>query len=258
MKKIGLSLLAFIFLGYLAVCILMYIIQNSFIYYPGPIDESKSYIAEYKNSEIIINHEDINLHGWLLNSGKSKLIIYYGGNGEEVSHNLNDLSRFKNYSILLLNYRGYGKSEGSPDQDAIFEDALFIYDRFSEDYEEVILFGRSLGTGVASYVAGKRNPSKNILVTPFDCLANVAQSYYPYLPVNLLITQKFDSVENIKDYKNRSLVFIAGTDKIIPNKSSYNLAEKLGDSCKTVFIKDAGHNDIQSYPEYWKEIARFL
>lgn len=258
MKKSAISVISFAVVGYLVICTLSYLFQKDLIYHPRSLDESKPYLQRFITNEIEIIREEYILHGWLINPGKSKLIIYYGGNGEEVSYNLSSFTRFSNYSSLFINYPGYGKSEGSPSQQDIFADALFIYDKFSNEYNEIVLFGRSLGSGVASYVAGKRNPEKIILVTPFDCLCNVASENFPFLPVDLMLTERYDSIENIGEFQNNSLVFIAGNDRVIPNELSYNLAEYLGQNAETVFIEKAGHNNIQRFHEYWTEIEVFL
>ena len=99
-------------------------------------------------------------------------IIYYGGNAEEVSQNLHDLKKFGDYSMLFVNYRGYGKSEGWPGQDVLFSDALFIFDHITNNYNiepsNIFLMGRSLGSAVAVHVGSKRSVKGMILVTPFD------------------------------------------------------------------------------------------
>jgi len=241
---------------------LIYVFQEKFIFFPVKLNESSFYLKEYRKNEITIAHHNINLHGWLLNPGNSNLIIYFGGNAEEVSGNLREFKELENYSVLLLNYRGYGKSQGVPGQDQLYSDALFVYDymanNFNQKFNKIIVFGRSLGTSVALYVANKRQVHGAILVTPFASIRDLAKKHYPYLPVKWLLKHPFDSIKLINKKNIPTLVLIAENDEIVPFKSTTRLIDRLGDSCRSVLIKNATHNDIQFYPLYWGEIKDFL
>ena len=247
---------------YISVCVLMYIFQDSYIFFPTKLYAPHAYLKKYEKNEIIIKNGTINLHGWLLNPGKSKLIFYYGGNAEEVSGNLDDFQKFKDYSVLLLNYRGYGKSNGSPSQKNLFEDALYAYDYILNNSKQkipnTIVFGRSLGSGIATYVASKRQAGVVILVTPFDSIKNIAKRNYPFLPINWLLKHPFDSLKYVKNLSLPVLVLVAENDEIIAYKDTKNLIDNIGNNCKSVIIKNTGHNDIQASPSYWQEIDEFL
>jgi uncharacterized protein len=253
--------LTIIFL-YLLLCILMYIFQDKFIFYPAKLNETSPYLKEHKKFEITITHNNVNLHGWLLNPENPNLIIYYGGNAEEVSYNIREFKEFENYSVLLINYRGYGKSQGSPGQKQLYSDALFVHDymttNFSQKFKKIILFGRSLGTSVALYVANKRAVEGAILVTPFASIRELAQKHYPYLPVKFLLKHPFDSINLISEKRIPTLVLVAENDVIVPSSSTNRLIDQLGDNKKSVIIKNATHNDIQYHPLYWREIKNFL
>ncbi len=260
MRETIFTYLFFFLLAYVFVCVIVYFFQEKMLFFPAKADPSL--YRNYEEYEITIKHGNVTLHGWLLNPGKSNLIIYYGGNAEEVSWNLADFKTIKNFSVLLVNYRGYGKSEGVPGQEALFTDALYIYDQItgksSRRFKKIIVFGRSLGTGVATYVAGKRPVDGMILVTPYDSILKLAQKYFPYLPVKWILKHPFNSMNYVENLNIPSLVLVAGRDQVIPNKNSENLISSLGNNCKEVVIRDAGHDDIQSFPSYWIEINNFL
>ena len=247
---------------YILMSILIYTFQEKFIFFPVRLNESSSYLEEFRKYEITITHNNVSLHGWLLNPECSNLIIYYGGNAEEVSGNLSEFKGLENYSILLLNYRGYGKSEGSPGQKQLFSDALFVYDYIlkssKQKIKKVFVFGRSLGTGIALYLASKRPVDGAILVTPFASIKNLAQKHFPYLPVKLLLKHPFDSIKIVDSLDIPILVLIAEDDEIIPFKSTSELIDQIGTNCNSVIIKNARHNDIQLYPLYWDEIKSYL
>ncbi len=117
-------------------------------------------------------------------------MIYFGGNGEEVSWLVPEFSRVPDWAALLVNYRGYGLSEGQPSETKLYRDALALYDRATRrpdiDSGRVIVMGRSLGTGVATYLASQRPVAGVVLISPYDSLVQVAREAYPFLPVNLL------------------------------------------------------------------------
>jgi len=264
-KTMGKTIYSFLFLLlslYFVGCVLTYFYQDKLIFYPVKLNNSSPFVKKYRDNEVTINHKKTVLHGWLLNPGKSKLLIYYGGNAEEVSGNLEDFKRFEDHSVLLMNYRGYGNTSGSPSQKNLFEDALYIYDymlnQSKQKIKNISLFGRSLGSGVATFVASKRPVDKLILVTPFDSIKNIAKKFFPFLPVNLLLKHPFNSVKHVENLNVPILVLIAEKDEVIPYNRSKNLEEHIGGNGKSIVIKNAGHNDIQLFDDYWGEIANFL
>jgi hypothetical protein len=161
-----------------------------------------------------------------------------------------------------MNYRGYGDSEGKPSQKALCSDALYILDtltaRESIALENVVVVGRSLGSGVAVDVAAHRPVRGVILITPFDSLLNVARHHYPYLPVRLLLRHPFDSAALARTLKIPALVLMGDQDDIIPNAHSLSLTRRWGGPVETVMIEGVGHNDIQTNERYWRAINRFL
>ena len=241
---------------YSLACILVYFFQTRLLFFPrqnSPI---------YENKKISIKNGDITLKAFLLNKGRDKLLIYFGGNAEDISDNIPDFNTFDDHTILLPNYRGYGGSDGKPGEKEILDDALFIYDWImlnNDKYTNIIVMGRSLGSGVASYLASKRYVDKLILVTPYDSIENVAKEMYPYLPVFLILKHKFNSKEFIKAYQNDVLVLLAEHDRVVSYYRSEKLMEYINrGKLKKVTIKGTSHNNINSCQDYWREILSFI
>ena len=266
MKTTIANLLLILFVFYCGTLAFLYFKQGSFIFFPTGISKSKEFLLQqFSHYEVNINHDGLNLHGWFINremSPEHPLIIYYGGNAEEVSNNLFDLEKYEKESLLFMNYRGYGKSTGNPSQANIFSDALFIFDHFSDTYSipstNIILMGRSLGTAVATYVAKLRHIKAVILISPFDSLVNIAKEHYPVFPVKLLLKHPFESVQIAQEITSPMITIIAGQDRIISNERSVILVEHWGGECNYVIIKGAGHNNISNYPQYWDTLRLFL
>ena len=174
----------------------LYFYQDKLIFIPQKKDyERLSWVKqEYPHAEEvrITTPDNVILHGWYVKNSleeKSPLLIYFGGNAEEVSTHVRELNYFEGWSLLLVNYRGYGLSEGSPSEKNFCNDAILLYDTFSKradiDSKRIVVFGRSLGTGVAIYLASQRPSIKGvILVSPFDSVRSKEKKMYPYVPVS--------------------------------------------------------------------------
>jgi pimeloyl-ACP methyl ester carboxylesterase len=186
--------IALVLLGvYLLLAAFLYVYQRRLIYYPVALDPS--FVAE----RIVVDNQGTRLQGWVLNPGQRKAVIYFGGNSEMITHRRGFFEDvFRDYSVYLINYRGYGDSEGSPSEAGLFSDALAIYDQLSPRHQSISAYGRSLGSGVAVYLAARRPLEKLILLTPYDSVAAVAQKIYPMFPVRYLIKDRFDSSTTAK------------------------------------------------------------
>ncbi|MCK5879614.1 MAG: alpha/beta hydrolase [Holophagae bacterium] len=262
MKRYGMTILVTILGAYVVMTLYLFLVQDSMIFFPPKLTEQSPQVIGYKALETTFDIDGVVLRGWLLNPGKRKLIIYYGGNAEEVSLNMGDFKRLTDYSVLLLNYRGYGMSDGHPGQTVLLGDALRVFDEITDEMNifpaDVLLFGRSLGSSVAAYVAGKRGVSKLILVTPFDSLRGVAKAHFRFFPVGLLMRHPFDSLSSAEHVQCRPLVLIAGNDEIIPKENSMNLVHAFKGNCTAIVVKFADHNSIHMFPEYWLSIEKYL
>ena len=266
MKSPLVSLLILLTSFYLTITAILFFTQSYFIFFPREISGNQhSFLKQFKSNEITLDHDGISLHGWFIQNEtnpENTLIIYYGGNAEEVSMNLYDLDKFGDHSLLFMNYRGYGKSEGRPGQDALFSDALFIFDHISKKHhippEKIILMGRSLGSAVAIHVADQRKVKALILVTPFDNLVNVAKNHYPIFPIRYLLRHPFRSDQIAPGITCPMLAIIGKQDRIIPNERSLTLVKQWGGNSDHVIIENAGHNTISNTPGYWVAIHQFL
>jgi uncharacterized protein len=263
MKK-TMTILITILLVYGVILIFFYFIQSALIFYPQPITRSVP-LDEQVEEVHITTAEDLSLHGWLSKGDSQsphKLIIYFGGNAEEVSHLIPATAMLNGWALLLVNYPGYGNSQGKPGQDSFFKTALAVYDyaktRQDISHEHIVLLGRSIGTGSAVYLAHERAVRAVILISPFESLQPVAQSSMPFLPVGLLLRHKFPS-KKYASYIEAPLLAIYGTeDRIIPPRHSKKLVEIWKGPKRLIALEGFGHNDIFESGEMWDNIRRFL
>ncbi|WP_408956273.1 alpha/beta hydrolase [Natroniella sp. ANB-PHB2] len=245
-----------------------YLFQDHLLFRKSSLTEERLQEIEDKYpqaEEVELEMADgVKLHGWLVRAtehNKAPLLIYFDGNAEEVSGVIEE-ERFEGYSLLLVNYRGYGLSEGKPDEDKIFSDALYLYDHFtalgSIDSDKVLTMGRSLGTGVAVHLAANRDVRGVILVSPYDSIENLAQDIFPFLPMNLVLKHKFDSLSKAPNLKVPVLILTAEDDRIVPVDYSKSLYDKWAGEKEFNVIANRGHNDLHRSKEFWRYISQFI
>lgn len=250
-----LALLALLLLGYAGLCALLYFKQRDLIYYPA----ATAVAATATDFKLV--REGLTLRGWRLNPGKARALIYFGGNAERLEASREEFARlFPERTVYLLPYRGYGASEGEPGEPALLGDALALYDEVQARHPTaaVAVIGRSLGSGVASYVAARRPVEKLVLVTPFDSLAEVAQAHYPIFPVRLLMRDRYRSTEYLPRYHGPLLVLRAGRDEVVPPANTDRLLATLTRKPQVVDFPQAGHNGISQEPGYPAALRDFL
>ena len=259
---------AFIFIGvafalFSGISLLLYFFQERMIFFPQPT--SSGIDQSYASHAVTFSHGTVDLTGWLFKDWigpDQPLIVYYGGNAEDIALNFESLDRFATRSFLFMNYRGYGGSKGRPGEQALCEDALFILDAVIKDQginpAHVILMGRSLGSGVAAYVAARRKVGGIILVTPFDSLTHVAQVHYPIFPVRLMLKHRFDSALIAPTITTPALFLTAENDQVVPARLANRLERLWGGPTTSVTVAGTDHNSIETASVYWETINTFL
>jgi len=238
-------------LVYVSICALLFFTQRSLIYYPQPRSNRNGVAVMALSTDA----------GQVLVSTRPAsgpdAVIYFGGNAEDVSLDLSDFSSaFPNDAIYLLHYRGYGGSAGKPSEQALFSDALMLYDQVHAQHPNIVLVGRSLGTGIAVKLASERPVARLVLITPYDSLTDAAAQQYPGLPVRLLLRDKFDSWKYAPLVTAPTKIIAAGDDEVIPRSSTERLRTRFKPGIVTyTVIPGVGHNTISDSADYLRLIA---
>ena len=254
---------------YVGLCVVLYLLQEQLIFLSPPLADRDRHTVQLlpNTTEIRITaYDGTKLHGWLRHTAEETqprgLVIYFGGNAEEVSGQMHDASMLAPWSFAAVNYRGFGLSEGRPGEDVLTADALAIHDWLAKrediDPDRIVVFGRSLGSGVAVQLAASRPLRAVVLVSPFDSLRSIAGKQYPIVPVSLLLKHPFDSLAHAANIGAPLLAVAGGRDGMIPPEYSRRLHDAWGGPKQWVLVPDADHNDIQAHPEYWPAIREFL
>jgi pimeloyl-ACP methyl ester carboxylesterase len=244
----------------------LYFSQERLIFFPQPLPPGQPPPQAGVEEVEIVAADGIRLHGWFARAaqgaGRAPLVIYFGGNAEEVSWMLSAAARIPDRSLLLVNYRGYGRSAGRPGERELFADALAIHAhaaaRADVDAEAIVAMGRSLGSAVAVHLAAERRLTAVVLVTPFDSVVAVAESMYPFLPVRLMLRHRFDSMARAPAIHAPLLTLAAGRDRVVPPRHAARLHEAWAGPKRWRELADADHNDIAAHADFWPEITTFL
>jgi len=246
----------------LGMPLLAYAFQDRLLFFPQPLSEARRTEVRQRfpsATEVFIESQQKKLHGWHVDAGpRAPLILYFGGNAEEVFWMIEEATQLPGASWLLTDYRGYGRSEGEPGEAALIADALAWYDRYAPEAKRIYLFGRSLGSGVAVQLAAARAVDGVILVTPYDSIAAVAKRHYWYLPVDLLLKHRFDSIARAPAVKAPLLCMIAEHDQVIPPEHGERLCAAWGGEKQKLVLRGAGHNSTDGDPAFWPAIREFV
>lgn len=248
--------------GYVLICALLYFGQERSIFFPRPNDAQLR--ERHAAQGIQIKTADATLEGWWIENVRATtpaVILYFGGNAEDVLYTASAASSIDARAIVVVNYRGYGGSSGKPGQKALYDDGLAIYDyavKRGVPAEHIVVMGRSLGSGVASMLAGSRPLGAAILVTPYDSLAAVAAGHYPLLPVRFLLRHPFPSTDWAKRTQAPALFLAAEYDDVVPATHAQQLFKVWAGPKHIHVLARTGHNDIEQHPDYYRLIDEFL
>ncbi len=247
--------------------VLLYLMQPSFLFYPYRelVETPRAWGLEYE--DVQINSADgVKLHGWYIpRQGAKRVVLFLHGNGGNISHRGDSIKIFNRLglNVLIIDYRGYGMSDGSPSEEGLYEDARaawrYLLERHGFKNEQIILFGRSIGAAVATKLAVEVELEKVILESAFSSSRDMADRVMPLISRITVMRYPFNSMERIKDIKARLLMLHSPDDEIIP----YQLGEKLYQAANKPkqFVKlrgDHNYGFMRSQPEYEQALARFI
>jgi len=252
-KRMLILTLAALVVLYLGCCIALYLKQRAFQYFPTPRRLGPTQMAGTFQSGSTLLQLTVRPH-----AGPGA-VLYFGGNAEDVSGSVGPLqAAFPDREIVMLHYRGYGGSAGTPNEADIAADAAGLFDKVHALHPDVIVIGRSLGSGVAARLASTRPVSRLVLVTPYDSLVGIAQRAFPFFPVRSLLIDKYESWRYVPKITAPVLILRAEHDEVIPAESTEALRARFpAGQVRTVVVPGASHNTIIDDPVYVRSLADF-
>lgn len=255
--NIVIKIFVFLLAIYIIFGILLFFFQKSFIYYPNNQNfEECDGFKDYK--KLSFNKTRF----YFKDNSKEKVIVYYHGNAGSAC----DRSRVKDVfeqsksSLIFVEYAGYSNDQKKPSRDLILKDVENIHTFIKEkDYNKVIIYGQSIGSGAASYHAYLGNVDNLILVTPFSRLSDVVRANYGIYPISIMLREEYDNVKWLRDYHGSLVIIHGDSDRIILPRFSQNLFDEiLLENKEYILIEDVGHNDIWLSSEFKKVLRKYI
>ena len=261
------KLLLVVILGFIVGCGVFYIRQENMIFYPEALPPSFQYSfpARFEEVTLSVDGAVINALHFKTDTPKGAIVYFHGNAGNlhgwgEVALDFTRLS----YDVLIPDYRGYGKSTGKIRSEAMLHnDAAAAYDYLKGRYPEdrIVIYGRSIGTGIAVYLARETRPRMVILESPMFNMQDLAKYHYPFMPswlIGLILKYPLRTDLWIADVPCPVYLFHGTDDDIIPYNSSERLLKLTRTDSRLITIPGGGHNNLGDFPLYHEELERIL
>jgi alpha-beta hydrolase superfamily lysophospholipase len=260
-------MLTYVLIGlgiYVLISVLVYLIQEYFMFHPEKLPED----FEYKYDEPFEEHffdveENVRINGLRFTQKDPKgIVIYFHGNTRSIkgwSKYAKDFTR-SNYEVLIIDYRGFGKSTGKRNEQAMYNDSQYIYNKVRAWFKEekIIIYGRSMGSGFATKLASKNTPKMLILDAPYYSFSQLTNRWLFFLPLSILLRYHIRTDIWIK-YVKCSIYIMHGTkDSLIPYRSSVRLRQEAPLTTRLIPIHGGKHNDLPSFKEYHNHLDEIL
>ena len=251
LKKLRNNLLNFIqiiILVYFLILIFLYFYQRNLMYHPSENNYSNDQLT-IQIEKVRVNTEDgIELLGWYHKKDidRYKTILYFHGNAGSLENRIHKLNHFKEMDVnfLIIAWRGFSGNKGKPSEKGLYEDGRSAINwllKKGVNEENIIIYGESLGTGVATHLSQNRKFAGIVLETPFTSMVDAAKKFYPYIPVSLLLKDKFNNKDKIKNVIVPVLIMHGESDQIIPFFMGKKIYEVANEPKYSYFTKHDNH-----------------
>jgi pimeloyl-ACP methyl ester carboxylesterase len=256
--------LLYIVCGYVFLILLVYLVQERFIFKPEKLEQDFAYKYDVPFKELFFDIEDgVRINGLHFTVNKPLgLILYFHGNTRSIkgwARYAKDFSRY-NYDVVLVDYRGFGKSTGDRNEKDMLTDMQFVYDTLSVQYTEhhIIVYGRSLGSGFAAKIASDNMPRYLILDSPYFSFAKAIERFLPILPIRFLLRYQLRTDKWIRHVNCHTYIIHGTKDRLIPISNSEKLQALNPKKITLIRIVGGGHNNLPSFNEYHNIIRDIL
>ncbi|MEP6749396.1 MAG: alpha/beta fold hydrolase [Bacteroidota bacterium] len=264
-RKIIFRWIKIILMLYGLIGIAIYYLQDTILFHPEKIGKNNSYNISVPHKEINIPYNDsanINIIQFVTAAPPKGVVLYFHGNRKNIAWYAKYAPNFtKNgYEVWMIDYPGYGKSTGALTEQRLYDYAEQLYrlaaSRFAKD--SIILYGKSMGTGLATYIASRKNCKELILETPYYSITSLAAHYFPIYPVSRIIHYKIPSYQYLQKVIVPVTIFHGTSDGVIPYSNAEKLKPFLKPVDQFVTIEGGSHNDLNDFPLFHQKLDSLL
>ena len=246
---------------YLTAVGYLFVFQRDYVFEPGGTLQAPGEVGLSGVEEIRIKARDgVELLGWYQPAASGMpTVLYFHGNAGSLSRRAEHFRQItqSGFGLLAMSYRGYPGSGGSPSEAAFLSDALEIHDWLAERTDNIVAYGESLGTSVATYVASEREVRALVLEAPFTAALDMAAEAYPWVPVSILMRDPFLSREYVTRVDEPVLILHGTADVVVPVEHGRNLFEAAHEPKSIEIIEGGGHSDLWDRG-LWEKVLAFL
>ena len=266
-KRMVFLVISSLVLVYVLLIAYVYVKQGSMLFFPLKEIETTPLAIGFDYQEVTLRTKDgVDISAWYIPAEDTRgFVLFCHGNAGNISHRLDSIRIFHNLGlgVLIFDYRGYGRSKGTPDEEGTYRDAEAAWDYLVNSLhvapERIILFGRSLGSAVAAEIALRKQTGALIMESGFTSVPDLGSSFYPYLPVRLLSKYRYASIEKVGKIKMPKLFIHSPEDEIVPYEQGRRLFESASEP-KEFLQLTGGHNEgfLLSGETYVEGLNSFL
>lgn len=250
--------------SYIFLCLCFYFFQHLAFFRPEILPSDFRYSYSFPFEELVLETED----GGVINAiyftvPSSRGVVYYlKGNSRSIKGWGKFAKDFlsNGYDFVMFDYRGFGKSRGKRNQNKLYADAQLMYNWILERYDEdeIIVYGRSLGSGIAAKVAATNKPSKLILDSPYYSFYHNTRRFLFWMPLRLILRYDIRTDKFLEEVKCPVFIIHGSSDKLFPISQSKRLSEANADKVELIPIEGGGHNNLPNYPEFFESLYDIL
>ena len=263
-KKKLKRLIAFLIVVYLVAGVALYFNQENILFLSRPLSDDYNFEFSHPFEELFLktNGGHINVVHFKTENPKG-VVLYFNGNSRNLA-SWGKRVQFlveKQYDVFVMDYRTFGKSKGELSEMAFYSDAQYCYNYLKNRYNEesISVYGRSLGTGIATYIAATNKPTKLVLETPYYSIEDIGQSRFPIFPVKWLLKYKFQSYKYIQQVACPITIFQGTNDDVVPFESAQKLFEVSNkENTEFIIIEGGRHNNLRRYNKYQQKIEQIF
>ena len=248
LKKTILQIFVLIFFLYLIFLVFLYFYQRNLLYHPNENNYSGDKLKVKIEKIKILTTDNLKLNGWFYKKNLSdyKTIIYFHGNAGTLDNRIHKLNHFEDMDVnfLIVAWRGFSGNKGKPTENGLYADGKSAVKWVLEQgikEENIVLYGESLGTGITTEIAQNKNFAGVILETPFTSMVDAAKKFYPYIPVSLLLQDRYENEKKVKNIKIPIMIMHGEKDTIVPFSMGKKIFEIANEPKYSYFTKYDDH-----------------
>lgn len=251
---------------YLVVGIALFFLQDKFLFHPETIAREKkfSFSIPYKEANVALNNEyNMNVVQFLAHDSMARgVVLYFHGNRKNIEWYARYAPIFtkKGYEVWMIDYPGFGKSTGKLTEDELYDFAEQLYTMAKSKFkpENIVLYGKSLGTGIAAWLASKRTSKRVILETPYYSMTSLVSHYFPVYPVSRILKYHLPTYTYLSIVNAPVTIFHGTNDGVIPYSNAEKLKSLIKNKDEFVSIPDGEHNNLSEFTVYKEKIDSIL